>query len=63
MTLTVSVVLLAGFLLALLLKQRVLGVWAAVIATVFGFYLADTAAADTVNELVIGFAGALNSLG
>lgn len=63
MTLTVSVVLLAGFLLVLLLKQKVLGGGAATVAVLFGFYLADTRAADTVDHLMSGFADALVGLG
>jgi hypothetical protein len=63
MTLTVSVVLLAGLLLALLLKHKALGAGAATVAALFGFYLANTGAADTVNQLITALADALGSLG
>ncbi len=63
MTLTVSVVLIAGLLLALLLKHKALGIGAAIIATVFGFYLADTGAAATVNQLITALANALRGIG
>lgn len=63
MTLTVSVVLLAGLLLALLLKHKALGAGAATVAALFGFYLADTGAATTVDQLVTAFADALGGIG
>ena len=63
MTLTVSVVLLSGLLLALLLKQRTLGAGAATVAALFGFSLADTGAAATVDHLLTAFADALGGIG
>lgn len=63
MTLTLSVVLLAGLLLFLLLKHKALGAGAATVAALFGFYLADTGAADTVDQLVTVFATAVGGEG
>ncbi|MFE4697726.1 hypothetical protein ACFRIC_11695 [Streptomyces sp. NPDC056738] len=63
MTLTIPLVLLLAAVLALLLRFRALGAGAAVAATLFGFYLADTGAADTVNQLVTAVTGALADTG
>ncbi|WP_392966909.1 hypothetical protein [Streptomyces sp. LN245] len=63
MVLTIPLVLLLAAVLALLLRFRVLGAGAAVAAALFGFYLADTGAADTVNQLVTAVTGALADTG
>lgn len=63
MVLTIPLVLLLAAVLALLLRFRAVGSGAAVAAALFGFYLADTGAADTVNELVTAVTGALADIG
>ncbi|MEV5007160.1 hypothetical protein [Streptomyces sp. NPDC055692] len=52
MAVTISLALLFGALLALLLRTRSLGAGSAFVAVMFGFYLASTGAADTVNSLM-----------
>ncbi|MFD5817789.1 hypothetical protein [Streptomyces sp. NPDC127038] len=63
MVLTIPLVLLLAAVLALLLRFRALGGGAAVAAMLFGFYLADTGAADTVNQLVTAVTSALADTG
>ncbi|MGV9938369.1 hypothetical protein [Streptomyces sp. NPDC003401] len=63
MVITIPLVLLLAAVLALLLRFRAVGAGAAVAAALFGFYLADTGAADTVNELVTAVTGALADIG
>ncbi|MET7714669.1 hypothetical protein [Streptomyces sp. NPDC005407] len=63
MVLTIPLVLLLAAVLALLLRFRAVGAGAAVAAALFGFYLADTGAADTVNQLVTAVTGALADAG
>ncbi|MFJ1557511.1 hypothetical protein [Streptomyces mirabilis] len=62
MAVTLSLVLLFGFLLALLLRSKTLGAGSAFVAVMFGFYLASTGAADTVNQLMRAIADALNNV-
>lgn len=57
MELTLSLVLILGIAAAVLLRFKAVGLVAAVILVLFGFYLADTDARTTVNDLV---SGALN---
>ncbi|MEV8307781.1 hypothetical protein AB0P36_10565 [Streptomyces flavidovirens] len=52
MALTISLVILFGIALVVLLKFKVVGFGSAFIAMMFGFYLASTGAADTVNDLM-----------
>ncbi|HET6860667.1 MAG TPA: hypothetical protein VFH94_26665 [Streptomyces sp.] len=52
MALTISLVILFGSALAVLLKFKVVGVGSAFVAMMFGFYLSDTGAADTLNNLM-----------
>ncbi|MET9416238.1 hypothetical protein ABZY03_19040 [Streptomyces klenkii] len=63
MILTIPLVLLLAALLAMLLRFRALGAGAAIVAALFGFYLADTSAAATVNQLVTAVTGALAGTG
>ena len=51
MTLTVSLVALFGLVLFFLLRSRSLSAGAAFIAIGFGFYLASTGAAPSINHL------------
>ncbi|WP_069815332.1 hypothetical protein [Streptomyces sp. TP-A0874] len=59
MAVTISLALLFGALLALLLRTRALGAGSAFVAVMFGFYLASTGAADTVNSLMSAVVTAL----
>ncbi|MET9235685.1 hypothetical protein ABZW58_15020 [Streptomyces cellulosae] len=52
MAVTISLAVLFGALLALLLRTQSLGAGSAFVAVMFGFYLASTGAADTVNSLM-----------
>ncbi|MFF9410016.1 hypothetical protein ACF1B0_31490 [Streptomyces anandii] len=63
MVLTIPLVLLLAAVLALLLRFRAVGAGAAVAAALFGFYLAGTGAAHTVNALITAVAGALAGIG
>ncbi|MET7621439.1 hypothetical protein [Streptomyces sp. NPDC005408] len=52
MVITVSLVFIFGIALAVLLKFKSLGAGAAIVAVLFGFYLADTEARTSVNDLM-----------
>jgi hypothetical protein len=62
MALTVSMVALFGLVLFFLLRSRTLGYGAAFVAVMFGFYLASTGAATTVNALMSAVVNALPDL-
>ncbi|MFG3254954.1 hypothetical protein [Streptomyces sp. NPDC048172] len=51
MAVTLSLVLILGLVLALLLRFKSLGIGAALVAALFGFYLARTDAAPTITNL------------
>ncbi|MFD9815032.1 hypothetical protein [Streptomyces sp. NPDC059080] len=51
MAITLSLVALFGVLLALLIRFKSLGIGAALVAVLFGFYLASTDARHTINDL------------
>ncbi|MBG0854130.1 hypothetical protein I2W78_20335 [Streptomyces spinoverrucosus] len=59
MEITIPLVLLLAVGVALLLRFRAVGAGAAVAVALFGFYLAHTGAADTVNRLVTAVTDAL----
>ncbi|WP_406261342.1 hypothetical protein OIA45_27140 [Streptomyces chartreusis] len=59
MVITIPLVLLFAAVALLLLRFKAVGVGAAVVVALFGFYLANTGAADTVNQLVAAVTGAL----
>ncbi|WP_419996361.1 hypothetical protein [Streptomyces boninensis] len=63
MELTLSVWLVAGIGVAVMLKLRSTTATAAVLAALFGFYLADTSAAPDINELVQSVAQAVKGFG
>ncbi|MFH9981197.1 hypothetical protein ACH4ND_18465 [Streptomyces sp. NPDC017179] len=63
MEITISFVLLLAVGVALLVRFRAVGAGAAVVVALFGFYLAGTDAADTVNQLVTAVTGALADAG
>ncbi|WP_329337213.1 hypothetical protein OG252_17935 [Streptomyces sp. NBC_01352] len=62
MAVTISLALLFGFLLVILLRSKTLGAGSAFGAVMFGFYLASTGAADTVNQLMRAVVDALPDL-
>ncbi|MFB6533126.1 hypothetical protein ACFCY8_03790 [Streptomyces noursei] len=59
MAVTLSVVLILGVLLALLIRYKSLGLGAAAIAVLFGFYLANTDARHTINNLTTAITQAI----
>ncbi|MER5830247.1 hypothetical protein ABT116_05335 [Streptomyces sp. NPDC002130] len=63
MVITIPLVLLFAALALLLLRFKAVGAGAAVVVALFGFYLANTGAADTVNQLVAAVTGALADIG
>ncbi|MFI8487192.1 hypothetical protein [Streptomyces rubrogriseus] len=63
MIVTVPLVLLLAVVVVLLLRFKAVGAGGAVAVALFGFYLAGTDAADTVNELVTAFTDALPDTG
>ncbi|MGW3412441.1 hypothetical protein [Streptomyces sp. NPDC000888] len=63
MVITIPLVLLLAAALAALLRFKALGFGAAVVAALFGFYLAATDASDTVNQLVTAIANAFAGSG
>ena len=63
MVITIPLVLLLAAALAALLRFKALGAGAAVIAALFGSYLAATDASDTVNQLVTAVTDALADTG
>jgi len=56
---TVSAALLFGVVLFFLLRSRALGAGSALIAVLFGFYLASTGIAPTVNHTISALLGTL----
>ncbi|GHJ36036.1 hypothetical protein [Streptomyces sp. TS71-3] len=63
MTLTISLVLILGVFAAALLKFRAVGFGAFVLIALFGFYLAETGAADSINEFMTAVANAVGHVG
>lgn len=63
MTVTVSLVLLLALGMGALLKGGHLRTGAAVVAVLFGFYLANTDAAPTINKTVTSIAEAVTDIG
>lgn len=58
MAVSISLVLLFGLILTLMLRVNK-GYGTALVAALFGFYLADSGAASTINSLVGALANAL----
>jgi hypothetical protein len=61
--LTVSALALFGLLLLLLLRYKSLGAGAAIVAVLFGFYLARTGAASSIDQLMSAVGSAVHSIG
>ena len=62
MAMTISLVLAFGIALAVLLRTKSLGAGAAFVAVIFGFYLASTGAAKSVNAFIVAAIHALSSI-
>ncbi|MFJ2174584.1 hypothetical protein ACIOHE_16950 [Streptomyces sp. NPDC087851] len=63
MEITISLVVLLAVGVVLLLRFKAVGAGTAVVVALFGFYLAHTDAADTVNQLVTDFTHAVPGVG
>ncbi|MCX4824396.1 hypothetical protein OG883_31985 [Streptomyces sp. NBC_01142] len=63
MFLTISALALFGLLLALLLRFKALGIGAAVVALLFGFYLSRTGAAASIDQVMNALADAVRDVG
>ncbi|MGA6156828.1 hypothetical protein ACPEIC_26130 [Stenotrophomonas sp. NPDC087984] len=63
MIISLSTVLILGALLALMLRNRSLGAGGATVATLFGFCLASTGAAPTINDALQSLADSLGRIG
>ncbi|WP_405849209.1 hypothetical protein OG211_18385 [Streptomyces niveus] len=63
MFLTISALALSGLLLALLLRFRALGIGAAIVAVLFGFYLSRTGAAESIDQIMGALADAVRNVG
>ncbi|OLZ63952.1 hypothetical protein AV521_37520 [Streptomyces sp. IMTB 2501] len=62
MAVTISLLVIFGALLVILLRSRALGFGSAFVAAMFGFYLATSGAAPTVNHLMRALVDALPNL-
>ncbi|MFI1826616.1 hypothetical protein ACH41E_09175 [Streptomyces sp. NPDC020412] len=62
MSFTLSAIVLFGILLAMLIRSRAVGIWSAAIAALFGFYLARTPAATSVDALMTAVSGMVPAL-
>ncbi|MGW7138789.1 hypothetical protein [Streptomyces xanthophaeus] len=62
MAVTLTLVALFGLILALLLRSRALGLGSALVAVLFGFYLASTGAAPAITEIVTSLINAIPDL-
>lgn len=63
MVLTISALALLGLLLALLLRFKSLGIGAAAVAVLFGFYVARTGAADSIDQVMSAVSHAIRGIG
>ncbi|WP_326811195.1 hypothetical protein OIE62_20605 [Streptomyces scopuliridis] len=63
MFLTISALALLGLLLALLLRFKAVGIGAAVVAVLFGFYLSRTGAAESIDQVITALADAVRDIG
>jgi hypothetical protein len=60
---TISLVVVFGALVGGLLKFRALGAGGFLASMLFGFYLAQTGAADTINDVTRALVDAVSSIG
>ena len=61
MVVSISALVLFGALLALLMRYRAVSAGAAVVALLFGFYLARSSAADSIDQLMSAVKDAIPS--
>jgi hypothetical protein len=59
---TLSLVVFLGFLLALMLRVKILGGGGAFVAVMFGYFLASTAAAAPIGQLTASVVQAVSDL-
>ncbi|MFJ2160145.1 hypothetical protein [Streptomyces sp. NPDC087856] len=62
MAVTISLLFIFAVLLVILLRSKALGAGSAFVAVMFGFYLAASGAAPTVNQLMRALVDALPNL-
>ncbi|MHC0429509.1 hypothetical protein ACX6XY_04860 [Streptomyces sp. O3] len=62
MELSISATLLLGVVLVVLIRGKSLKAGPAVVAVLFGFFLASTGAADDINKLMTSVAGMIAGL-
>lgn len=62
MAFSISAVVLFGALLALLVRFKALGLGSAMVGVLFGYYLARSDAAPTVDQLMDAISGTVGSL-
>ncbi|WP_171166819.1 hypothetical protein [Streptomyces sp. I05A-00742] len=63
MFVTISALALFGVLLALLIRFKAVGIGAAAVAVLFGFYLSRTGAAGSIDQIMTALSGAVRDLG
>jgi hypothetical protein len=63
MVLSISVLLLLGVFVALLIRFRAVGVGAALVTLLFGFYLARSGAAEPIDQVMTAMADAVRGIG
>jgi hypothetical protein len=63
MTVTLSLVLILGIAVVALLRFRAVAIGAAIVCVLFGFYVADTDAAATINDTVSSIADVISDIG
>ncbi|MEV0527080.1 hypothetical protein AB0I66_26970 [Streptomyces sp. NPDC050439] len=61
MAFSISAVVLFGFLLGLLIKFKTVGPGSAVVGVLFGYYLANSGAASTIDDLMSSLSHTISS--
>ncbi|MEU0819821.1 hypothetical protein [Streptomyces mirabilis] len=59
MSFTISALLLFGLLLGMLIRSKAVGTPSAIVAMLFGFYLARTGAASSIDQIMSALASAI----
>ncbi|MFE4856112.1 hypothetical protein [Streptomyces sp. NPDC056670] len=62
MSFTLNAIVLFGILLAMLIRSKAVGFGTAIVSVLFGFYLARTPAAPSVDSIMAALASAIPSL-
>jgi hypothetical protein len=63
MVLDISALLLFGLLVFLLIRFKAIGAGAALVTLLFGFYLARSAAAEPINQVMSAIADVIRGIG